>query len=156
MCTAAGVGGCSATSNRLRWFRRREHAANKWTGSSARWTIASEPGLEKTRLEAPWAEAYWPQNFTPPRFRAPIVLFKRPKQPYYYIDDPQMGWGARSEGGVEIHEINANHHEVLREPHVQYRQQGTGGTSASMERRLERPAAAGGTTADAAIAVPTY
>ncbi len=43
-----------------------------------------------------------------------------PRQPYFYIDDPLLGWGARSEGGVEAHEINANHHEVLREPHVQF------------------------------------
>jgi len=70
-----------------------------------------------------WQERYWPKNFTPPRFRAPIVLFKRPKKHFYYINDPEMGWGRRSEIGVEIHEIDFPHGEILREPHV--RQFGT-------------------------------
>ncbi len=66
-----------------------------------------------------WRETYWPENFIPARFRAPVILFKRPKQQFYYINDPQMGWGRRSEGGVEIHEIDFHHQEILREPHVQ-------------------------------------
>jgi len=65
-----------------------------------------------------WYRAYWPADFTPCRFRAPVVLFKRPKQPFYYVDDPQMGWGQRSESGVEIHEIEFDHEEILREPYV--------------------------------------
>jgi amino acid adenylation domain-containing protein len=65
-----------------------------------------------------WQETYWPEGFNPTRFRAPIVLFKRPKQPFYYIDDPQMGWGKRTITGVEIHEVDFSHAEILREPHV--------------------------------------
>jgi hypothetical protein len=52
------------------------------------------------------------------RVRAPVLLFKRLRHPYY-VRDRQMGWGARSEGGVEICEINCRHAEVLRPPHVQ-------------------------------------
>jgi thioesterase domain-containing protein len=67
-----------------------------------------------------WNSVYWPsENFQPPRFQAPVLLFKRLRQPYYYIRDRQMGWGTRSEGGVEICEINCQHVEVLRQPHVQ-------------------------------------
>jgi amino acid adenylation domain-containing protein len=66
-----------------------------------------------------WKQVYWPaRDFQAPRFRAPVLLFKRPRQPYYYIRDRKMGWGARSEGGVEICEINFQHAEVLRQPHV--------------------------------------
>jgi len=65
-----------------------------------------------------WQQAYWPKDFTAPRFRAPVVLFKRPKQPFYYIHDREMGWGTRTESGVEIHEVDLNHLEILREPHV--------------------------------------
>ncbi len=65
-----------------------------------------------------WLQVYWPKDFVPKRFRAPVALFKRPKQPFYYMKDPEMGWGARSEGGVEIHQIPFNHLELLREPHV--------------------------------------
>lgn len=66
-----------------------------------------------------WPQAYWPnQDFEAPRFRAPVILFKRPRQPYYYVRDPEMGWGARSSGGVEIHEMRCGHYELLRQPHV--------------------------------------
>jgi thioesterase domain-containing protein len=47
-----------------------------------------------------------------------VILFKRPKQQFYYIKDPQMGWGVRTQGGVEVHEIDFHHLEILREPHV--------------------------------------
>jgi thioesterase domain-containing protein len=66
-----------------------------------------------------WRETYWPgKGFQAPRFRAPVLLFKRPRQPFHYVRDPQMGWGARSMGGVEICEVRCGHIEVLREPYV--------------------------------------
>jgi amino acid adenylation domain-containing protein len=65
-----------------------------------------------------WQEAYWPSNYIPTRFHAPVILFKRPKQPFYYVKDPQMGWGARTKSGVEIYEIDFDHLYLLREPHV--------------------------------------
>ncbi|HLZ42356.1 MAG TPA: condensation domain-containing protein [Candidatus Sulfotelmatobacter sp.] len=66
-----------------------------------------------------WAQAYWPgPEFEEPRFHAPVILFKRPRQPYYYVRDPQMGWGARSKGGVEICELHCGHYELLRPPYV--------------------------------------
>ncbi len=77
-----------------------------------------EVATGKAAPRTDWREAYWPENFTPRRFQAPVALFKRPKQPFYYVDDPQMGWGARSESGVEIHEIDFHHLEILREPYV--------------------------------------
>ena len=73
-------------------------------------------GTKASRTD--WQQAYWPENFTPPRYRAPVLLFKRPKQPFYYVNDPQMGWGKRSGGGVEIHEVDFHHMHILREPHV--------------------------------------
>jgi len=66
-----------------------------------------------------WQKAYWPgQDFQQPQFHAPILLFKRPKQPYLYVRDRQMGWGSRSRGGVEICEIDCRHYEMLRPPYV--------------------------------------
>ena len=67
-----------------------------------------------------WQQAYWPDGFTPPRYQAPILLFKRPRQPFYYINDPLMGWEKRSASGVEIREIDFSHLEILREPHVRF------------------------------------
>jgi thioesterase domain-containing protein/NRPS condensation-like uncharacterized protein len=66
-----------------------------------------------------WSRAYWPgDDFVPPRFAAPVLLFKRPQQPYFYVRDQQMGWAARSTGGVETCEIDCGHMEFLQPPHV--------------------------------------
>jgi thioesterase domain-containing protein len=66
-----------------------------------------------------WNRAYWPdKDFQPPRFWAPVLLFKRPRQPFFYVRDSQMGWGSRSIGGVETCELKCGHYEMLREPHV--------------------------------------
>ncbi len=103
---------------RLHWLRKvtiRERIS--WLGTAVKSRLRIWFG--KAKASKPWAERYWPENFTPPRFRAPILLFKRPKQQFYYVDDPQMGWGSRSEGGVEIHDIDVLHHQFLREPQVQ-------------------------------------
>jgi thioesterase domain-containing protein len=70
--------------------------------------------------ETAWEKKYWPgQDFEPPQFQAPVLLFKRRRQPYYYVRDPKMGWGARSKGGVDIHAVDCGHFELLRPPHVQ-------------------------------------
>ena len=65
-----------------------------------------------------WHQVYFPKDFVPKRFHAPVALFKRAKQPFYYVRDPEMGWAARSEGRIEIHEIPFDHNELLREPQV--------------------------------------
>jgi len=74
--------------------------------------------LSKKPPRTDWQETYWPEGFIPAQFQAPVILFKRPRQQFYYINDPQMGWGARSKSGVEIHELDFHHQEILREPHV--------------------------------------
>ena len=66
-----------------------------------------------------WKRAYWPgEHFQAPRFRSPVLLFKRPRQPYYYVRDPQMGWGQRTSGGVDVFELECGHLDMLREPYV--------------------------------------
>ena len=75
------------------------------------------PGV--TSSGSGWNRAYWPdKDFQPPRFWAPVLLFKRPRQPFFYVRDPQMGWGSRSMGSVETCELKCGHYEMLREPHV--------------------------------------
>lgn len=75
--------------------------------------------VRRNRSRTEWGQAYWPgETFEQPAFAAPVLLFKRPRQPYYYVRDPEMGWGARSRGGVEICEVRCGHYEFLRQPHV--------------------------------------
>jgi len=115
------------------------HRIRIWTGKA-------------NALQKPWDEAYWPEQFIIPSFRAPVVLFKRPKQPSLFVDDPQLGWGVRSKGGLEIHTINADHHEVLREPHVQFVSQILLAHLRTAGVRPEQPAA-NGTSAIPAVAI---
>jgi thioesterase domain-containing protein len=69
-------------------------------------------------VETSWAKLYWPgKDFKTPHFQAPVALFKRPKQPFYYIKDEAMGWGERSQGGVHVYRIDFPH-RMLREPYV--------------------------------------
>jgi amino acid adenylation domain-containing protein len=74
--------------------------------------------MGRAPVRSDWQETYWPSNYVPTCFHAPVVLFKRPKQPFFYVKDPLMGWGARSRSGVEVHEIDFDHLYLLREPHV--------------------------------------
>jgi thioesterase domain-containing protein/acyl carrier protein len=68
--------------------------------------------------ETSWGKLYWPgKDFQIPRFKAPVALFKRPKQPFYYMKDEAMGWGERSSGGVHIYRIDFPH-RMLRDPYV--------------------------------------
>jgi thioesterase domain-containing protein len=87
--------------------------------ATLRRTIKRLAGLNESR-RTEWPRAYWPgDGFELPRFGAPVMLFKGAWQPYYYVRDPEMGWGKRSTGGVEICEMKCGHFELLRLPHVQ-------------------------------------
>jgi thioesterase domain-containing protein/acyl carrier protein len=77
--------------------------------------------LHETEPFSPWAKAVWPgREFQPKHFRAPVILFKRPKQPYFKMKDHAMGWGRRSLSEIKICTVDiAVHDEMLREPAVQ-------------------------------------
>ncbi len=73
----------------------------------------------KTQKTA-WAMAYWPsKDFIPKKLGGKITVFKIPKQPFFYVRDPLMGWGSRTTGEVEIRLFSGVHSFILREPHVQ-------------------------------------
>ena len=71
------------------------------------------------RRPSPWEQANFPgKDFRPRQFRAPVLLFKVHKQPYYHVRDPELGWSARSTGGVQICLLEGTHDEMFREPNV--------------------------------------
>ncbi|PYX86502.1 MAG: hypothetical protein DMG68_15185 [Acidobacteria bacterium] len=75
--------------------------------------------LRSSPKRSPWSEAYWPHaNFVPPTFSGVVTLFKRPKQPYYYVRDPKMGWASRALGGVDVQVLPIHHNEMLHDPNV--------------------------------------
>jgi thioesterase domain-containing protein len=80
---------------------------------------SSARSSQQESIRPTWGQLYWPgPEFRPPRFSAPVVLFKRPRQPFFYVSDREMGWGQRSLAGVELHEIDLDHENLLREPHI--------------------------------------
>jgi thioesterase domain-containing protein/acyl carrier protein len=99
---------------RTKTFADQLHAFKKAMQTNVRSLLKSR----RLAIRAEWQHLYWPQNFRPKRFRAPVMLFKRPKQPFYYVEDPEMGWAQRSSGGVQVYEIDFNHLKILREPHI--------------------------------------
>jgi hypothetical protein len=67
----------------------------------------------------PWPKAFWPgKDFVPEKFGGKITVFKNPKQAYFYVRDPLMGWGTRTTVGVELHEVKTKHGFFMREPYV--------------------------------------
>ena len=97
---------------RLRWKEQLNVVGRTLTRKVHHVATLSRP------VETSWSKLYWPgKDFKVPRFEAPIALFKRPKQPFYYVKDEAMGWGERSRGGVHIYRIDFPH-RVLRDPYV--------------------------------------
>ncbi len=74
----------------------------------------------ETEPISPWTKAVWPgKEFQPRRFRAQLILFKGPRQPYFMVNDEQLCWGRSTTSGVEVHLVDSSHEEMLREPAVQ-------------------------------------
>jgi len=62
---------------------------------------------------------FWPgRDFVPAKCAGSIIVFKTPKQPFYYGNDPLLGWGTRTTGVVEAHLVDSTHHHLLRYPCV--------------------------------------
>jgi thioesterase domain-containing protein/acyl carrier protein len=78
-------------------------------------------GLREKEPINPWTKAMWPgKEFQPKQFRAPVILFRRPKQPYFNVKDRGMGWSSRSLSGVTVCTVNVTaREEMLREQAVQ-------------------------------------
>jgi thioesterase domain-containing protein len=76
-------------------------------------------GLLTGGAGSPYAEAVWPgKDFRPGTFRAPVLLFRQPAYPYYFVNDPEMGWGKRCLSQVETCVVPCGHEEMLRKPFV--------------------------------------
>jgi thioesterase domain-containing protein len=105
---------------RLAQLRRRGLAAQLPTLKKA--AVRSLKNLVRRQgppMRGDWEKAYWPgDDSRESQFQGRVLLFRRPKQPFYYVDDPAMGWKRRTQGEVEIHMVDFKHLEILREPYV--------------------------------------
>jgi hypothetical protein len=110
---------------RIHYYRQRLRAMARLSVEQQVKTIVDTLGrkLQYVRtwqkpVETTWSKLYWPgKGFSTPHFEAPVAIFKRPKQPFYYINDETLGWGERALGGITMYSIDFPH-RMLREPYV--------------------------------------
>jgi thioesterase domain-containing protein len=102
----------------LRWlsWAARVNIVRRALGNRLRWWLGSKSAPAKSE----WMETYWPgEDFVPSRVQCKITIFRVSKQPFYYQHDPLLGWGARTEAGVNTKIVpNGRHRLLLREPYV--------------------------------------
>jgi amino acid adenylation domain-containing protein len=68
---------------------------------------------------SPWDVRMYPgPSFVPPAVRCRIDVFRTPDQPYWRIQDGELGWGSRTTGGVDVHYILGDHDTFMRAEHV--------------------------------------
>ena len=61
------------------------------------------------------------RRYQPRTYPGPIVLFRATEKGLRGQEDAQGGWQQYAEGGLEIHEINGDHGEIMNEPNVSAR-----------------------------------
>jgi amino acid adenylation domain-containing protein len=103
-----------------RWWRRPWLARAIMARDALRTRMGRWLGLKSAPGQSEWLTAYWPgDDFVPSQVQSRITVFKIPKQPFYYHEDPLLGWGSRTTSGVDTHVIpEGKHLLLLREPHV--------------------------------------
>ncbi len=60
------------------------------------------------------------RNYSPRAYPGKIVLFRASEKALRGLDDPQGGWSQYATAGLEIHEVDADHGNILNEPQVQH------------------------------------
>jgi thioesterase domain-containing protein len=68
---------------------------------------------------SPWDVRMFPgPSFVPPTVSCRIDVFRTRSQPYWRLEDPELGWGSRTTGGVDVHYILGDHDTFMREQHI--------------------------------------
>jgi amino acid adenylation domain-containing protein len=134
----------SSSDSKLRFVVQRARRAIGWLTSRGRSTPAPaapppvsvvapasvrRPGLGvvappstvriTTSTAESWLERQFPgSGFVPLKVACKISVFRVKNQPYWRINDEQLGWGDRTTRGVEVNWIAGEHGDFMREPHV--------------------------------------
>jgi surfactin family lipopeptide synthetase A len=58
------------------------------------------------------------RNYQPQPYRGPVILFRSNHKPLGQVSDPHAGWSTCCTRGIEIHEVEGNHENILLEPQV--------------------------------------
>jgi amino acid adenylation domain-containing protein len=85
------------------------------------------PAIKAVREACATAE----QKYQPKPYDGHIVLFRASEKALRGLDDPRGGWQKYALGGIEIHEVDGDHGNILNEPQVRQ-------LAAHMRARLEK------------------
>jgi amino acid adenylation domain-containing protein len=105
--------GNRASVRKLRqWFARRAELPAR----------APAPGVALTPGEFDqWLLGYLEEtaaSYQPQPYAGAVTLFRSSQEPAGRFIDPQMGWGAFAEGGIEVAVIEGDHFSIFQEPAV--------------------------------------
>ncbi len=103
-------------SEQLAFFVQRTRKALRDLGNLFLPPARRAPGRPRM---SPWDVRMFPgRSFVPPRVRCRIDVFRTPVQPYWRVEDRELGWGERTTGGVDVHYIRGDHDTFMRAEHV--------------------------------------
>jgi amino acid adenylation domain-containing protein len=85
------------------------------------------------------------EKYRPQVYPGRVVLFRASEKALRGLDDPQEGWRKYAAGGIEVHEIDGDHGNILNEPQVKR-------LAAAIRARLEKAQAE---VAEEAVPVPS-
>jgi thioesterase domain-containing protein/acyl carrier protein len=111
----------------LQKFKRARPDANQkcLIGPASSSIPATNPGAAELRDPIPrparelMRRTYFPgKEFKPPVISSKITVFAVDQQSFYRVRDKLMGWGDRTQGGVDAERVVGDHMTILREPHV--------------------------------------
>jgi amino acid adenylation domain-containing protein len=81
------------------------------------WHVASLPQrVRKVRNACLRAARY----YMPRAYRGPVILFRSNRDPIGGSGDPYAGWSEYLPNGLEVHEVDSDHDNILLEPQVQF------------------------------------
>jgi amino acid adenylation domain-containing protein len=114
------------TKQKLAYTKKR--ATRYWRGVKRRIEALSFPApVLAVRNACALAE----RNYQPSEYPGYIVLFRASEKALRGLEDPGSGWRKYAAGGLELHEIDGDHGNVLNEPNVR-------NLAAALRKKLEQ------------------
>jgi aspartate racemase len=102
-----------STEQKLAYLRKR---ATRYRRGITRWidALSLPPAIKAVREACAVAE----QRYQPQVFPGRVVLFRASEKALRGLDDAHGGWRKYAAGGMEVHEIDGDHGNILNEPQV--------------------------------------
>jgi amino acid adenylation domain-containing protein len=115
-------------SNEQKWAYVKKRTVRYGRGIKRRIVALYLPPAIKAVREACAAAE---RRYQPKLYDGRVVIFRASEKALRGLDDPQGGWRKYADGGIEIHEVDGDHGNILNEPQVR-------GLATQIRARLEK------------------